>query len=325
MIQLFRLLKLLVRALPTVALVVLAGFFLMKLAPGDVVDFIAAEAGAADANASAAMRESFGLNAPILEQFWRYLVMLAGGSLGVSPRFGAPVVDLIAARLPATLLLVSLSILLAVVAGLGLGTLMALSAGKLRDRVLSVVTLLFYSLPSFWIALMLMVLFAVQLGWLPTGGQQTLGRRLSGIDLVIDRARYLVMPMLSLALYYVAVYARLTRTAVLEMRQQDYVRTAVAKGLTSWQVTLRHVVRNALIPVTTMAGMHVSAILGGAVVIETIFAWPGMGRLTYEAIQSRDHTLLLGILLFSALVVVIVNILVDLLQGWLDPRIEART
>lgn len=317
-------LRLVLRALPTVVLVVLMSFLMMQLAPGDVVDYITAEAGAADEATTAALRESFGLDVSSFEQFTRYILTLASGSLGVSPRYGVPVIDLIWARLPATLLLVTLAIALAALLGIIFGTLMALSAGKLRDRVLTGVTLLFYSLPSFWIGLMLMILFAVSLGWLPTGGAQTLGRRLDGIDLIVDRARYLVMPVVSLALYYIAVYARLTRASVLEMRRQDYVRTAVAKGLSGAQVTLRHVLRNALIPVTTMAGMHVGAILGGAVVIETIFSWPGMGRLTFEAIQSRDYVLLLGILLISSLVVIVVNILVDLLHGLLDPRIEAR-
>jgi peptide/nickel transport system permease protein len=318
------LLWLVARTIPTLGLVVIVSFLLMQLAPGDVVDYITAESGAADAGTTAAMRESFGLNASAWEQFVRYLHTLASGSLGISPRFNVPVIDLISARLPATLLLVALAIGLAALIGVAAGTTMALSAGRTRDRVLTGLTLLFYSLPSFWIGLMLMVLFAVYLGWLPTGGAKTLGRPLKGLDQILDRARYLVLPVLSLALYYIAVYARLTRAAVLDMRRQDYVRTAVAKGLSNRQVTLRHVLRNALIPVTTLAGMHVSAILGGAVVIETVFSWPGMGRLTYEAIQSRDYVLLLGILLTSALVVVSVNLLVDLLHSLLDPRIEAR-
>lgn len=315
-------LRLLLKALPNLVLVVVLSFLLMKLAPGDVVDFIAAEAGAANAETSAALRAAHGLDKPVLSQLWNYLGTLAGGSLGTSLRFNQPVVDLIWARLPSTLLLVSLSILVAAVLGVTAGTLMAAKPGSWRDRVLTLVTLLFYSLPSFWVALVLMIVFSVLLGWLPSGGAQSLGKRLAGIDWILDRARYLVLPVLALALYYIAIYARLTRASVLEMRRQDYVRTAVAKGLSGAQVTLRHVLRNALIPVTTMAGMHVGGILGGAVVIETIFAWPGMGRLTYDAILARDYVLLLGILQFSAVTVIVVNILVEMLHSLLDPRID---
>lgn len=324
MIWLRRLLRLVLHTAPTVFLVVTLGFLLMQLAPGDVVDFIAAESGAADAEAMASFRHVLGLDQGVLAQLVAYYQELLSGSLGTSLRYGKPVTELIASRLPSTLLLVLTAIAFAAAIGIAIGTVMAFSAGRLRERILTLVTLLFYSLPSFWIGLMLMILFSVILGWLPTGGAASLGKRLTGIDFFLDRAKYLVLPALSLGLYYIAIYARLTRASVLELRRQDYVRTAVAKGLSGGQVALRHVLRNALIPVTTMAGMHIGAILGGAVVVETVFAWPGMGRLTYEAILSRDYTLLLGILLVSALVVVLVNILVDLLHGVLDPRIGAR-
>ena len=322
MSQLRLFLQLFLKALPSLALVVILSFLLMKLAPGDVVDYIAAEAGAANAETSAALRAAHGLDQPLWAQFWAYGKTLASGSFGTSLRFNQPVSALIWARLPATLLLVALAITLAAALGIVAGTAMAAKPGGWLDRGLSLATLLFYSLPSFWLALVFMIVFSVLLGWLPSGGAQTLGKRLSGVDFLLDRARYLVLPVVSLALYYLAVYARLTRASVLEMRRQDYVRTAVAKGLSPLQVTLRHVLRNALIPVTTMAGMHVGGILGGAVVIETIFAWPGMGRLTYDAILARDYVLLLGILQFSALTVIVVNILVEMLHGLLDPRIE---
>jgi peptide/nickel transport system permease protein len=325
MSMLKRLLFLLVRAVPTVFVVVTLGFFLMKLAPGDIADYIAASSGAATVESTNALRDSFGLNLPVLEQLFAYYRTLAGLSLGTSMRFDIPVTELIADRLPATLLLVATSIVIALAIGIAAGTVMALNARKAKDRVISGLTLVFYSVPSFWVGLMLIIVFSVQLGWLPTGGAQTIGSRASGLSFLFERARYLLLPALSLALYYVAIYARLTRSTVIEMRRQDYVRTAVAKGLTHRQVTLRHVLRNALIPVTTLAGVHIAGILGGAVVIETVFSWPGMGRLTYEAINARDYVLLLGILLVSALVVIAANILVDLLHRVLDPRIKARS
>ncbi|MFN5572552.1 MAG: ABC transporter permease, partial [Bradyrhizobium sp.] len=182
----------------------------------------------------------------------------------------------------------------------------------------------FYSIPGFWIGLMLILLFSVKLGWLPSGGSGTIGTTVSGFALVIDRARYMVLPALSLALFYIAIYSRLTRAAMLDAQTQDYVRTSAAKGLSPFAITFGHVLRNALLPVTTVAGMHLGGLLGGAVVVETVYSWPGLGRLAFEAVMSRDFSVLLGILLLSSLLVIIANVTVDLVQAWLDPRIETR-
>jgi peptide/nickel transport system permease protein len=178
--------------------------------------------------------------------------------------------------------------------------------------------------PAFWIGLMLIVVFSVRLGWLPSGGSGTIGADLDGWAAVADRARHMVLPALSLALFYLAIYARLTRAAMLEVRGQDFVRTARAKGLSPLAVQTRHVLRNALIPVTTMAGLHVGNMLGGAVVVETVFSWPGLGRLAFEAVMGRDFQVLLGILLLSSVLVIVANVAVDLLHAALDPRIGAR-
>lgn len=318
-----RFLVLVLRAIPTSFVIVTLSFFLMKLAPGDIVDYLVAEAGAATEESTAALREAYGLNNSILHQLLEYYSNLATGSLGFSPRFNGPVTDLIIERLPSTLLLVLSAICIAILFGVAAGTVMALNAGRFQDRVLTVITLLFYSVPSFWFGLMLIIVFSVKLGWLPTGGAYTIFSRLEGIDYVLDRAKHLILPAAALGLYYIAIYARLARASVLDARNQDYVRTAVAKGLSRRQVTIRHVLRNALIPVTTMAGIHIANILGGSVVIETVFGWPGMGRLTFEAINARDYALLLGILLVSSFVVIFVNIMVDLLHTVLDPRIKA--
>ena len=170
---------------------------------------------------------------------------------------------------------------------------------------------------------MAVLLFSVKLGWLPNNGFQTLGLNLNGPAWLLDRLQHAVLPVLALATFYIALYARLTRAAMLEVQRQDYVRTARAKGLTPWRVVSRHVLRNALLPVSTLAGLHFAALLGGAAVTETLFGWPGLGRLTLEAVMSRDYNLLLGILLLSSMLVVLINIAVDLLQAWLDPRIQA--
>lgn len=310
-----------IQAVPTILIIILLNFLLLQLAPGDAVDVLAGEAGSATAETMHAMRERFGLNNPVLTQLGDYLLGLAQFDLGHSPRFGMPVTDLILQRLPGTLLLMTLALAIAVLLGLALGTIMAVNAGRLIDRVLSVLSQVFYSIPAFWIGLMLIILFSIQLRWLPSGGAGTIGARLSGWDLVLDKLRYMVLPATSLALLYVAIYARLTRASVLEVRDQDYIRTAVAKGLSPWRVNVHHILRNALIPITTMAGMHIGGMLGGAVVVETVYNWPGLGRLAYEAVMGRDYNVLLGILLFSAILVILINLAVDLLQAWLDPRI----
>ncbi|MER8568595.1 ABC transporter permease [Mesorhizobium sp. M0924] len=313
-----------IQAVPTVLGIVILNFFLLQLAPGDAADVMAGEAGSATVETMAALRQRFGLDNPLLVQLFNYLYNLAHFSLGFSPRYGMPVADLIGQRLPGTLLLMAVALTIAIALGLVLGSLMAVFSGHLPDRLLSVVSLLFYSIPGFWIGLMLIVLFSVKLGWLPSGGSGTIGSNLTGLAGVWDKVRYMILPALSLALFYVAIYARLTRAAMLEVQSQDYVRTAAAKGLSPTIITIRHVLRNALIPITTMAGMHVGGMLGGAVVVETVYSWPGLGRLAFEAVMGRDFTVLLGILLLSSLLVIVANATVDLLHAWLDPRIGVR-
>ena len=242
----------------------------------------------------------------------------AGGTVLQRTRCGG---DLIGQRLPGTLALMGAALGIAIFVGVFLGSIMALFSGKLPDRIISIGSLIFYSVPGFWIGLMLILTFSVKLGWLPSGGDSTIGSSLTGFSALLDRLRYIVLPALSLALYFLAIYARLTRAAMLEVKSQDYVRTARAKGVSPIRLTTRHILRNALIPITTMAGMHIGGLLGGAVVVETVFSWPGLGRLAFEAVMARDFSVLLGILLLSSLVVIIVNAAVDLLQAWLDPRI----
>jgi len=309
-------------ALPTAIILVIVYFFLFRLAPGDIVDVFAAESGAATEEMMRGLREQFGLNAPLLDQLVNYLWNLAHGDLGMSPRYGVPVVDLIVGRLPATLVLMATALVLALALGIGLGALMASSAGRWPDRVASVVVLILYSVPGFWVGLMLIVLFSIELAWLPAGGSETVASGYAGWELFLDRARHIVLPAVTLALFYIAVYARLTRAAFLEVAELDYVKTARAKGVSPPRLALRHILPNALLPVTTVAGMHIGGIIGGAVVVETVFSWPGLGRLGFEAILQRDFSLLLGIVLLSSLVVILVNLLVDLFQAWLDPRIE---
>lgn len=312
------------QAAPTLAGIVVLNFLLLQLAPGDAADVLAAESGFATEETMSALRMRLGLDLSVLAQLWGYLTGLLQGDLGQSARYGMPVAEVIWQRLPGTLLLMSVSLALAIGVGVALGAVMAVFAGKLPDRILSVVSLLFYSVPAFWIGLMLILVFSVRLGWLPSGGSGTIGSGLTGWKALLDQARYMILPALSLALFYLAIYARLTRAAMLEVRSQDFVRTARAKGLSPFAVNARHVLRNALIPVTTMAGLHIGNMLGGAVVVETVYSWPGLGRLAFEAVMGRDFQVLLGILLLSSVLVILANLAVDLVQAWLDPRIGVR-
>lgn len=311
------------QAIPTVFGILLLNFLLLRLIPGDAVDVLASESGGATEATLAQWRSHFGLDLGLGQQLLAYLSHLAHLDLGLSPRFNLPVSQLVFDRLPNTLLLMVSALLLALALGIAAGVVMASKVGRWPDRALSLTVLLLYSTPGFWIGLMAVVLFSVTLGWLPSDGIETLGLDLHAVDWLLDRVRHAILPVLTLATFYIALYARLTRASMLEVQRQDFVRTAKAKGLHPVRVAVRHVLRNALLPVTTMAGLHFAALLGGAAVTETLFGWPGLGRLTLDAVLSRDYNLLLGILLLSSILVVVVNIAMDLLQAWLDPRVQA--
>ena len=302
--------------------VTIINFFLLQLAPGDAAQVLAGEAGAATPEYMAALRAQFGLDQPLLVQFWKYILNLAHFNLGYSFRHGRPVAQLIGERVPATLLLMGASILFAVVAGATLGAIAAYRAGRIADVVISTLALVFFATPLFWIGLMLVVVFSVWLDWLPVGGMFTIEAGYTGWKYILDVARHLVLPAVTLGLFYMAVYTRLMRATMVEVRRQDFVRTAVAKGARPPRVLFAHVLRNALLPLVTMLGVQVSSIIGGAVLVETVFSWPGLGRLAFEALFQRDFNLLLGILLCSSIVVIVVNWVVDFVYTRLDPRIR---
>jgi peptide/nickel transport system permease protein len=300
-------------------------FLLLQLAPGTAADVLAGESGGAgDAAYMAQLRERFGLDKPVPVQLGYYMLRLVQGDLGFSARNGVSVVHLIMTRLPATLGLMGASLLLAVVAGAVLGVLAARRPNSPTDNAIAVLSMLSYATPLFWLGLMLIALFAVTLRWLPTGGLESVGMGLTGWAQVVDLARHAVLPVVTLGLFFMAVFTRLVRTSVLEVKEMDYVRMARAKGLSPTRVTWRHVFRNAMLPLVSMLSVQVGAMLGGAVVVEMVFGWPGLGRLAFDAVLSRDLNLLLGIVMVSAVLVVVVNIAVDLLYARLDPRIEVR-
>lgn len=302
--------------------IAIVNFFLLRLAPGDAAQVLAGEAGAATPEYIAALRAQFGLDQPLWVQLYKYLWHLAQLDLGFSHRQGMPVFDLIAQRLPATLLLMGASIAFAVVLGAGLGVLAAGRAGKLLDTAISAAALLCFATPLFWIGLMLVLVFSVWLDWLPVGGMFTVESGYTGWRYALDVAQHLILPAITLGLFYMAVYVRLMRASMIEVRQQDFVRTAVAKGAPAPRVLTRHVLRNALLPLITMIGVQASSVIGGAVIVETVFAWPGLGRTAFDALYQRDYNLLLGILLCSSVVVIVVNWIVDAVYARVDPRIR---
>ena len=310
-------------AAPMVLLVVLANFLLLRLAPGDLVDVMAGEAGAATPEYMSQLRHEFGMDLPPYQQFWNYLHNILQLDLGFSFRHSMPVVQLIAERLPATLLLMLTSLAIALVIGMIAGVLAARYRGRWIDEAVSLLSAAGFAIPLFWIGLMAIVLFSIKLHWLPTGGMTTIGAEDAGpLAHAFDVARHLILPAGTLSLFFTAMYARLTRAAMLDVAKLDFVRTARAKGISELRITIRHVLRNALLPVLTLTGLHLGSLLGGSVVIETVFAWPGLGRLAFEAVFERDLNLLLGIFLCSSLLVIAMNLVVDLLYAVLDPRIE---
>jgi len=303
--------------------IITANFLLVHAAPGDPASVMAGEAGAADPQFLAQLRTQFGLDQPLSTQLWLYVSHVAQGDLGMSYRQQRPVAGLIAERLSATLLLTGTAFVLAIILGITLGALAARRVGRTSDSLITVLALGLYATPLFWVGLMLVLVFSIWLDWLPSFGMYTVGANLSGWAAVLDTARYLVLPALTLGLFYMAVYARLTRAAMLEVASQDFVRTARAKGVPEGAVQRRHILRNALLPVITVAGIQLGQLVGGSILVETVFAWPGIGRLAFDALLARDYQILLGVFLVTSVMVLLFNLLTDLLYVLIDPRVEA--
>ncbi|CAH2602956.1 Di/tripeptide transport system permease protein DppB [Rhodovastum atsumiense] len=312
----------LLKAAFVLGVVVVLNFLLIHAAPGDPATVMAGEAGAADPLFLEQLRHQFGLDQPLLQQLGTYVGHVLQGDLGFSYRQQRPVWDLLSDRLAATVALTLTAFLLALAGGILLGTLAALHVGRLADTAITVLALLFYATPIYWIGLMLVLLFSVQLGWLPAFGFETVGAGLAGMARLADITSHMALPVLTLGLFYMAVYARLTRASVLEVSTLDFVKTARAKGQSEGKIVVRHVLRNALLPVITMAGIQAGQLVGGSILVETVFAWPGLGRLTFDAVLQRDYQVLLGVFFVTSVLVIVFNILTDLLYSLVDPRVE---
>lgn len=310
------------KAIVVVIAIVILNFFLIRLAPGDPAQVLAGEAGAADEKFVAQLRQQFRLDEPLYSQLWAYLKGVLTLDLGFSYRQQRTVANLIAERLPATLILTMSAFAIALAGGVVLGTLAARNVGRWLDSAISALALVCYATPLFWIALMAVLLFSVTLDWVPAFGMATVGANLKGFAYVLDVAHHLVLPASVLGLFYIALYTRLTRASLLEVGREDFIRTARAKGVRESRILWVHQLRNAILPVVTMAGLQAGHLIGGAVVVETVFAWPGIGRLAFDALLQRDYNLLLGIFFVSASLVVIFNLITDLVYGAVDPRID---
>ena len=315
-------LRRLTQAVPIVLAILVLNFLMLHLAPGDAAQVLAGEAGSASPEYMAQLRERFGLDRPLALQLLLYVKHMLTLDLGFSFRHNMPVLDLILARLWPTLLLMGVTLVASVGAGILLGLLAASRVNGWRDTLISILALVSYATPLFWVGLMLIVVLSLRLGWFPTSGMQTVAAFHEGWRRALDIAHHLVLPALTLSLFYMALYTRLMRAAMLEQAGMDYVTTARAKGLSEARITLAHVLRNAVLPVVTMAGVQVGSLLGGSIVVESVFAWPGLGLLAYQSLFARDFNLLMGIFFLSACLVVAVNLAVDLAYTMLDPRIQ---
>ena len=255
------------------------------------------------------IRQAYGLDRPLSVQYGRFITRVARGDLGYSYRQGLPVTELIGDRLGATFELALAALAVAMLLGVALGMVAAARRGSGVDTAAMTIALLGTSMPSFWLGLLLIIVFGVKLGWLPVSGR-------GGLD-------HLVMPAFVLGGFYAAQVSRLTRTSLLDALAQDYVRTGRAKGLTGRVVLFKHALRNAALPVLTVLGLHFGQMLGGALIVESIFAWPGMGRLAVQAVLGRDFPVVQGAAIMGAAVFIAVNLTVDLLYGWVDPRLRS--
>ncbi|MGY2284875.1 ABC transporter permease [Pseudomonas gingeri] len=313
------------RALSMVLGVLVLSFLLVRLAPGDPALLMAGEAGVDDGHYIEQLRQQMGLDKPVAQQLLIYLGQVARLDLGYSYRNQTSVWSLIAERLPATLALMGSAFLLSSLLGIALGVLAARSREQRRwlDQLISQGALLLFAIPSFWLAMLLILLFSVSLDWLPAFGMETVAADFHGGAWWADRARHLVLPCLSLSFLFLALYIHLTRAATLEALGQEYVRTARAKGLRPRRILWAHVLRNALLPVVTFAGLQLGQLASGILLVEVVYSWPGIGRLMYEALAQRDYGVLMGGFLVISIMVVSFNLLTDLACRWLDPRIGA--
>ncbi len=302
--------------------VIVLNFILVHVAPGDAVTAMIGDMGGATPELIAELRADYGLDQSLFTQLYTHISKMVVGDLGTSFTHRVPVRTLILDHLPATVLLVTTAFLLAIFIGTILGIIAAQKPKSIINHVVTVLSLSGFAAPIFWTGLMLLILFAYLIPVFPAFGMRTPGFQGTGWEAIVDVLKHLVLPAVTLASVYIAVYSRLARASMLDVLGSDYVRTARSKGLSRRVVVYKHALKNGILPVVTMAGLQFSQLIAGAVVVETVYGWPGIGQLAFNAILRRDHPLLLGILFFSTLMVVIANLITDFSYRVLDPRIK---
>ncbi|RNB83317.1 ABC transporter permease [Brevibacillus fluminis] len=307
-------LKRLIDLIPTLFVVAITVFIITRLIPGDpAAVMLGPQASVEDINA---LREKLGLNEPLYLQFIHYIGDLLTGNLGFSPNYNQSVTSLILERFPSTLMLAGSALLISLLIGIPAGIISATKPNSFWDYIVMILSLVGVSIPIFWLGVMLVLYFSVNLGWLPATGMGSMDQGLG------DVIKHLVLPSVALSTIPMATFARITRSSMLEVIKQDYIKTARAKGLLEFWVIWKHALKNALTPILTVLGMQISMLLGGAVLTETIFSWPGMGRLVVDAIESRDFMVVQGTVLFIAVIFVVVNLLVDIMYAVVNPRVN---
>lgn len=305
-------------SLPIILGITIVVFLLANMMPGDAVMAMISSDTPLEADLIKLRQGQLGLDLPLPVQYGRWLGNLVQGNLGYSFQTGEPVGRMIATRIPATLELMGVSLLISIILGIILGTVSALKQYSALDYGLTLFGFTGISIPDFFLGMILIFIFALKLKWFPTSGMVTAGTEFTWSD----NLRHLFLPALALALVRTSVFMRYTRASVLEVINDDYVRTARAKGMTEFVVIARHVLRNALIPVITVIGVSLTVLFAGSVIIETIFQWPGIGLMFISAISLRDSPVIMGYVLVSAFVVLIANLLTDVVYSWVDPRIR---
>ena len=300
--------KRLLMLIPVLIGVSLIVFTLMQLSPGDpAMIILGAQAAPEDI---AILRESMGLNDPLIVQFFRFLLGMFTLDFGTSYKDGMPVLTKLLEALPYTAELTFCAVLLALIIGIPAGIISATKQYSIFDRIASVLALIGFSTPNFWLSIMLFLVFSVNLKWLPVSGTGSI--------------LHLVLPSIALGVQSAAVFTRMTRSSMLEVLNMDYIRTARAKGLSERVVILKHALKNALIPVITVVGLQIGLLFGGAILTETVFAWPGVGRLMIDSIRAKDTPVVQGGVIFTASIFVFINLLVDILYAYVDPRVKAQ-
>jgi peptide/nickel transport system permease protein len=312
----------LIQAIPLLVVISILTFGIVEIAPGDAAQMYIDPDKGANPDYIAQVRESLGLNRPVYVRYGAWLIKTLQGDLGFSLRTRRPVTLEIGERLPNTLLLGAVSLLMSLIIAVPIGIISALYRYSFLDYILSTLALVGISVPVFWVALLLLQVFSIRLNWLPAVGMHSVREQYQGWDATVDVIRHMILPATVLSLAQTASWSRYQRSALLEVLGQDYIRTARAKGLREFHVIGLHALRNALIPTVTLIGLSVPTIVTGAFITETVFGWPGMGRLGVESINGRDYPIIMAVTMLSSLLIILGNLLADVAYAWVDPRIR---